>query len=69
MNIREIELSEYDARMRLKSIEAAITGVDPDSPEFEDLLERAHEVKREQDRLFMERLKAAREAFGPYFNV
>ena len=69
MNIKDVELLEYDARMRLKSIEAAITRVDPDSEEFEDLLEHAHEVKREQDRLFTERLKAVRETFSTYFKM
>ena len=61
--LREIDSEIYRQNMRLRSIEAAVTRVEPFSEEFDTLMDAAEEIKKRQDMLQIERYRALREMY------
>jgi len=56
--LHEIETELYAARMRLRSVEASFERLEPYSPAFDAMLEKACELKAEIDRLAVARYSA-----------
>lgn len=63
MTRKEIEDKLYEDRMRLRSIEANFTRIEPYSPAFDAMMQKAKELKAEIDALVIDELTIKREEF------
>lgn len=62
MTLKEIDMKMYEIRMRLRSIEASFTRLEPYAPGFDSMLQKALELKEELETLTVERVKAMHES-------